>query len=314
MRVYFQYMDGKDLGSTILNASTPYQEILQAIGERLGAPATHIRLHLVDEFSEMTPLKSSSATGLGVLSEALWSLPLPPNAATEGITLACEVTTIPVADLDSMKCIKMEYRDLQGTDAACLVYMAPQDTPCTLYPRLPGELREAIKEPIRIVETHNHRIIRDFHGNDQLGSLGESSSIYIEGPVDVQELDLPEGHKIISVMSYSGKDPARVHSRPFRLLLIPEEPFTLTRERLLARMGADTEEATREKWTFALVAYGRARLIPDEEVLAASTLGLHDQLGICRPDPSGRSTSAVYSPSIERSIKIRSTSTNKAEK
>lgn len=305
LHVTFQYMDGGELMSRRVNAARPYLELLTSVGEKLGAPASHIRLHLLDEASTSTPLK---ANGKHSLTDVLRSVVLPANCAMEGITVACEVTTVPAAELEEMKLIHVQAVPNEALE--CDAYVAPTDTLDSMYARLPEALRAAVQPPLRLLEVHGHRIIRDYYGDDMLLPLTEDSSVLLEGFVDAAESNLAPGCHLISVMSHLPREPSRHHSRPLRLLLLPDEPFSITKGRLLAKLNATPEEA--EKWTFSVVSYGRARPIADDEVLASSGLSGHDQLGVGRPDPKGTASAAArmtpLSASIERSITIRSSS------
>lgn len=292
-----------------LSLQTPYLKLLEAVAEKVVAPPANVRLGVVDEIGDLLPLRPPSTNC--TLHEALSTVPLPANVSTEGVTLACEVTSIPVAELDAMKRIRIGLvSDMDGAMDETVIYIGPKDTLKSLIARLPSAWRELLKGEIRLVETHNNRIIRDYINDESLAALTESSTVYIEGQVDVMELEPPKGYNLVSVYSYTAKDPSRAHSRPFRFLVRPNEPFNLTRERLIGRLGNQPDA---DKWTFAVISYGRAKMINSDDILASCNLGAHDQIGICRPDPhSGVPTVGAKSGSsgIERSIKIRSSVKN----
>lgn len=304
-RVFVEFRDaeGKILTALRIDIDTLYGDILKELSTTLQASPTHIRLFVVDEAGEMTPLKGIPANS--TLIEALKSVPLGNAADTEGVILACEVTSMPVADLDAMKQIHLSLVTNLLTEspaAECPVHIGLKDTVSTLFARLPESFRSNLRQPVRLVETHNNRVIRDYIDEDSLSSLGESSAVYIES-ADAADLDPPPGHVIISVFSFASKDPTRTHGRPFRFLLRPGEPFHLTRQRLIARMGADPSVA--DKWNFSVVSYGRARTINDDDILVGAGSGpaSQDQIGIGRPDPA---VVRPATPSGERAIKIRS--------
>ena len=300
--VEFRDEEGKVITGSHLSADTRYGDILQELAKGLQQPATHIRLHLIDGADELWPLKKIPLTA--TLSEILKSSSANTLYETAGAAFAVKITPVPVEELDAMKEITLSLMtSLAGGEAAApvtgKVLVGAHDTVDTLFPKLPESFRSALRLPIRLVETLNNRVIRDYIDEDVLAPLGETSFVYVES-ADPAELDPPPGHVIISVMSYANKDPVRTHGIPFRFPLRPDEPFRLTRERLVARMGVDPAAA--EKWTFGIVSYGRARPIGDDDVLASAGLSAHDQLGICRPDPAARPAT----PAGERSIKIRS--------
>ncbi|PJF16561.1 hypothetical protein PSACC_03542 [Paramicrosporidium saccamoebae] len=307
--------DPSDLAEIIsarISLNTPFLELTEAVAGKIKAVATHVRLYLIDEIGDLTVLKPPSEKA--TLEETLSHVSLPSNIATEGLTIACEATMMPVAELDSMKRIRLtlvdEPENIDQAGEECIVYIGVKDTPNSLVSRLPTTFQNALERPIRIIESHNNRVIRDYIEDDSLASIGETSTVYIEGGVDPTELDPPRNHLVISVFSYAAKEPSRAHSRPFRFLLRPSEPWRLTKKRLFTRLGNPPEA---DKWTFSIVSYGRARVIGDDDILASTTLGPHDQIGIGRPDPSASSTglkSAPISSGIERSIKIRSSAKN----
>ena len=276
-----------------ISFNVSYNELINAVAEKLCCDPAHVRLHIGDDTGDNpVPIKCAPT-----LREAI-NNHLPDNVATDGIILFVEITEMPVSELESMRRLHLTgVNNELEVIGECNLYVRPEDTPDTIFPRL----NLPIIGPIRLIETLHHRVIRDYIANDMLGTLTEQSELYVEGPIADIELSPPVGYRLVSVFSYY-RDPSRTHSRPFRFLLLPGEPFSLTRGRLLSRLGLSSSAYSSISWSFSLVLHGRARPIGDTDILA-STLENGEQLGINRPDPEVVPTRAG---GIEKSIKIRS--------
>lgn len=302
---------GEDLVTSRLGLRTPWTDIVQAVAEKIGTSPSHVRLHIspsvdADSMEETQPVRTAPT-----LHEALTPV-FPEDAGTEGVTLWAETTPLPVTELENMKRIQLqllryaarpEGGDQTDTLPTAAVYVGIKDTVASIAERLPTDWQDAA--PYRLLEVHHHRIIREYLGNDSLATLSESAEVYVEGPLPANELD--PATAAISVFSY-WKEPSRTHSLPFRLALIPGEPFALTKERIGRRVGV--APAAMAGWSFALVAHGKARVLAEDTILA-STIGpatVSEQLGINRPDLQAGSklSSATAGGGIEKSIKIRS--------
>lgn len=291
-------IDENEICAVRIPLSTPFSEIIREIADNLKCDVAHLRLYLNDEIVGPIPLKGDHGK---TFEEVIKDHPLPSGYAHEGIQIGCEITSVSVAQLDAMKAIKFQFSLSSGMEGESIVYLGPEDTPHSIIARLPESIKNNLKMPIRLLEIHNHRILNQFINNDSLAPIGESSLVLLEDDVDPREIDPPAGHRMISVMHFSNRDPSRTHSRPLRFMLQPHEPFAVAKGRLLSQLRLSPSEE--RACSFHIVAYGRARPIQDEDVLTSMELGEHDQIGVCRPDPiQGR----LSLSGMERSIKIRS--------
>ncbi|KAJ1554489.1 hypothetical protein HK405_004932, partial [Cladochytrium tenue] len=141
---------------------------------------------------------------------------------------------------------------------------------------------------LRLFEVNNYKIHKVFGDDDYISTISDFSTVYCE-EVTAEELAAAENDQFVNIMHFN-KEVVRSHGIPFRFLIKHDEPFSATKERLIARLGVSEKEAPKVKFFFIA-----------GDILSDIEIGPNDLLGIDHIDKSGKSSRLG---GVERAIKI----------
>ncbi|KAJ3299287.1 hypothetical protein HDU76_006355 [Blyttiomyces sp. JEL0837] len=274
----------------VLSKKMVYDEVVEKLGETLSWDPAKIRLSTNSSIASKQSIKRSEKLTLSEMMQVGYYSSL----ATPGV-LYFEL-------LETKRVLKLYFADRHlrehgPYDVLVMKSAHAGEVLAEVRGKLPIEAGGSGQ--LRLFEVTNFKIHKIFTDEDFISTISEYSTVYVE-ETPIEELRRTEADRFVPVFHFT-KEPARGHSIPFTLLLIPGEPFAATKERILARLGLTDKDLAKMKFFVVPTGYSKPKPIEDSDILSDIEFMPNDYLGIDHVDRSGRSGRTA---GVERAIKI----------
>ncbi|GES75615.1 cysteine proteinase [Rhizophagus clarus] len=133
---------------------------------------------------------------------------------------------------------------------------------------------------IRLFEVYHNKIQKDYVGNEPIGSIQESATLYAE-EVPLDEIVINQFDRMIQVCHFT-QDPICLHGIPFKFVIKNGEKFADTKIRLRHRLGMNEKDFSKIK--IAIIPgtlYAKPEYFDDEDIILSEKKLLNeDYLGL----------------------------------
>ncbi|KAI9006948.1 ubiquitin carboxyl-terminal hydrolase 5 [Hyaloraphidium curvatum] len=287
-----------DLGSgefeLELGRRMTYDAVAEKVAQRLGADPLKLRFSIQPSPSginrDRTVIRRAPASTLASMLQTSYA----PQASN---VMFYEILDIPITELESKRYVRVTFLDPHLKEQGTHELLVPKNGTVTdvldaLRPKV--KLEEGGTGQLRLFEVLGGRVSREFGPEDPVKDFADGPILYAE---EVEQGAAP-GDRTIRVQHFH-KDPTRYHGIPFRLRLREGEPFSETRKRLQARMGAQDKDVAKMKFILLpTTSWDKPVPIEDDTVLSQMELKDEDIIGIDHPDKNASRSRFGFEKSI----------------
>jgi len=270
------------LHTLVIDLREPYDQVLEKIGDAVGCDPTQLQLQ--GAATKYTPPQVISSTGDNFPD--LWS-------RSNSNVLQLYYRRLPMSLTEFEKLVELPVTWLGNG------YMAEESIQVLLHPpnhsaKLALADQVGMKAHELLVWMGQHgRLAKEVGSSTFLGDLekyAQKCDLYA-APLHPAEADArsAEGASRLTCFHFY-KDPSRSYGVPFELALVPNEPFSETKTRILKLLRPQAKDIDKslEKIQFAVV--GRDRFsapvyVTDDAVVLFDVLPAHSSLGLDHPNP-----------------------------
>ncbi|KAI9828435.1 MAG: hypothetical protein M1832_002863 [Thelocarpon impressellum] len=278
-----------------------YDQFAAKVGERVRAPATHIRFFTVNATTgnAKTTVKPNPNTTLQHVLTPQYTYG---GASQLPNALFYEVLDLSLSELETKKNLKITWLSEGITKEETFdILVAKNGVMADVLPMLKRKagLDDGTAPHIRVYEVHTAKVYKELGESYGVAGINEFVSLYAER-VPEEEEDAAEDDRAIFAFHFN-KEPSKAHGVPFKFLVKPVGPlhglptsltdqgevFKETRSRLEKRTGIKGKQF--EKIKFAVVqriSYSKPIYLNDDDILSDVATDGEDLLGLDHVDRS----------------------------
>ncbi|KAA8574255.1 hypothetical protein MFRU_001g00100 [Monilinia fructicola] len=271
----------------VLSAKHTYDQVAAKVGERLDVDPTYIRFWTIAQSTgnpktAIRRMPNHTLVNMVTASYATFA-----TTSIRADALYFEVLDISLAELDTKKSMKVSWISEGITKDEQFDILVPKtgivdDIVTSLIKKAQLEDEEKGGR-IRVYEIHSNKIHKELPRGYPVKDITEFVNIMLER-IPEEELAQPNGSQYIYAFHFQG-EPNKVHSIPFKFLIVQNEIFSDTKKRLEKRTGIKGKNL--EKIKFAIVrrsSYTKPIYLSDEDTLWDMLGDDDDQLGLDHVD------------------------------
>ncbi|KAI9349064.1 putative ubiquitin-specific processing protease 21 [Obelidium mucronatum] len=282
----------------MLHKKMPYDDVLSKVGEKLSADPLKIQLFTTAGLMNKLAVKKGEKTNLNdILNTGFYNQLMATNV------LYYEVLDIEVSELEKNRYVRISFVDHSMHEWGPIELLVSKGAHTSELVRKfkaqVSDLPIGPKAELRVYEVIAHKIQKFFGHTDSISSVGVNSRLYIEEVLPEDKLH--KGDMYVNVFHFN-QHPSRGHGIPFKFPLRKGEPFSATRERLIARAQLQDKDGGKVKFFVVPSGFAQPTEILDSDVLAGRNFAAYDYIGI---DHVGWSEKIVKDVNAGVGIKIK---------
>lgn len=267
----------------VLSAKHTYDQVAAKVGEKLDVDPNYIRFWTIAQNTgnPKTAIRRMSNQTLHTMVSTSYATFA--GATIRADALYFEVLDISLAELDTKKSMKVSWISEGVTKEEQLDILVPKTG--TVDDIISSVIKKAQLEdeekggPIRAYEIHSNKIHKELPRGYPVKDITEYINIMLER-IPEEELAQPNGSQYIYAFHFQS-EPSKVHSIPFKFLIVQNEIFSDTKKRLEKRTGIKGKNL--DKIKFAVVkrsSYTKPTYLNDDDTLWDMLRDDDDQLGL----------------------------------
>lgn len=228
----------------ILRTTMTYSDVAAKVADRLGADSEKILLHIPGNRSDGKFVQRfQNSTLLGIENSQH-------NPDSRLCRLSYEVLDISLAELENNRLIKITWFSSTLSDGTYDEFHLHKQSKIIDILRHLEQHGAKLKskhgsQKVRVYEADNHKFYRELAMDDLISDISSLAQLYAE-EIPGEELCAQRDDMFITVFHYQ-RDLTRVHSVPFKFLIIKDEPFETTKTRLQQRTGMNDKDWAKVK-------------------------------------------------------------------
>ncbi|KAJ3378421.1 hypothetical protein HDU84_007571 [Entophlyctis sp. JEL0112] len=271
----------------VLSKKMIYDTVVSKLGAAVKWDPEKIQLSSPQGTFAKTVIKRSATLTLQEMTNPGYYAP----ANGQPTLLFFELLDIPLSELEIKRYVSVTYVDRSQHEHGPYKMLVAKsgrvaDLLALLLPLLtvsPGGSGQ-----FRLFEVSHYRTFKVYSDTDYVSGITDYNTLYAE-EIPVEEINKSEGDMVIEVAHFN-KEPSRGHGVPFRFVLKAGEPFSQTKTRLVASIGATDKDAGKLKF-FVVSNFSKPKPIEDDDVLwdVFPKVHVNEYLGIDHIDRSGKS-------------------------